>query len=278
MAFITQGKTNIKYILIVIILATIVGGGILIYQFWLVSKEEAFPPIELPKIAECNIDSDCAPCGSGCAPMETAQKDFCHVGIELNECTCVNNKCVTKDETANLILFEKNAAWGPCPPDVICEQSVKLYYSGELIFEGEINATEQLSKETVGNLINQIRLSNIMGKNCEVTPVLDYMSTLKINLDGQIKEIIFPGCEEEVNKIEKLIPLPKGNERDFCGWSTNGNCASNSDCITGGCSGQVCQSKNEEGVITTCEFRDCYVAENYGLECKCQDSKCQWLK
>ena len=56
---ITQGKTNIKYLLIVVILAAIVGGGIFIYQYWLlpqmqtISFEKLLPnpsptPIEFP--------------------------------------------------------------------------------------------------------------------------------------------------------------------------------------------------------------------------------------
>ncbi len=40
MYFIKQGKTNWKYILIVVILAAVVGGGILAWQFWWVPKEE----------------------------------------------------------------------------------------------------------------------------------------------------------------------------------------------------------------------------------------------
>jgi len=53
MPFITQGKTNLKYILIVIILAVIVGGGILGYYNWRIAKHEArlteFPEIKFPK-------------------------------------------------------------------------------------------------------------------------------------------------------------------------------------------------------------------------------------
>jgi len=74
---------------------------------------------------------------------------------------------------------------------------------------------------------------------------------------------------------EKCLSL---TNEEFCGSSTYGNCVSDSDCMGGGCSGQVCQSKNEEGVITTCEYRDCYAAKDYGLECKCADNKCQWSK
>jgi len=63
---------------------------------------------------------------------------------------------------------------------------------------------------------------------------------------------------------------------EFCGWSTAGVCSGNSDCMTGGCSGQVCQSKNEEPVATTCEYVDCYDAESYGLSCGCVNGRCEW--
>jgi len=62
----------------------------------------------------------------------------------------------------------------------------------------------------------------------------------------------------------------------FCGWSTNGSCTSDADCTSGGCSGQVCQSKSEEPVITTCEYKDCYNADASGVECGCLAGKCQW--
>ncbi len=72
-------------------------------------------------------------------------------------------------------------------------------------------------------------------------------------------------------KVEQ-IPPPEG----FCGTSTLGSCATSADCVSGGCSGQVCQSKDEESVITTCEFRDCYNAAAYNLKCECFNNKCQW--
>lgn len=66
------------------------------------------------------------------------------------------------------------------------------------------------------------------------------------------------------------------NTKGFCGTSTLGTCNSDADCMSGGCSGQVCQSKSEEPIITTCEYRDCYNAEAYGLTCGCLNKKCQW--
>ena len=61
----------------------------------------------------------------------------------------------------------------------------------------------------------------------------------------------------------------------FCGWSTYSPCSKDSDCQAGGCSGQVCE-KRGEGTVTTCEFRDCYIAENYNLTCQCINNQCQW--
>jgi len=44
MTLIVQGKTNLKYILIVVIFAIFAGGGILTYQYWWLPKQET-PPI-----------------------------------------------------------------------------------------------------------------------------------------------------------------------------------------------------------------------------------------
>ncbi len=84
------------------------------------------------------------------------------------------------------------------------------------------------------------------------------------------------GTELDKTWIEQIEKTLTSGSEDFCGWSTYGNCSSDSDCITGGCSGQVCQSKYEETVITTCEWRDCFDAGKYGLGCRCIDGKCQW--
>jgi eight-cysteine-cluster-containing protein len=61
----------------------------------------------------------------------------------------------------------------------------------------------------------------------------------------------------------------------FCGWSTYSFCLKDSDCQVGGCNNQVCERKGEE-TITTCEWKDCYRAEDYNLTCQCINNKCQW--
>jgi len=72
--------------------------------------------------------------------------------------------------------------------------------------------------------------------------------------------------------------IDNGNQYDFCGLSTYDKCDSNKDCAPGGCSGQICLSKKQESLITTCEWKDCYQAEKYGLTCRCFNKQCQWIK
>jgi eight-cysteine-cluster-containing protein len=67
-------------------------------------------------------------------------------------------------------------------------------------------------------------------------------------------------------------------KEDFCGNSTFGNCVADTDCVTGGCSREVCQSRSEEPIITTCEYKDCYNTQVYNLKCGCAQNKCQWIK
>lgn len=74
-------------------------------------------------------------------------------------------------------------------------------------------------------------------------------------------------------------PLNLNDTREpqaFCGWNTNASCNSDAGCKRAGCSSQVCISLSQFSVTTTCEWRDCYNASAYGLECRCVDNKCQW--
>lgn len=83
--------------------------------------------------------------------------------------------------------------------------------------------------------------------------------------------------EFEIGDGEKKIDLPLPQE-EFCGISTKGKCSLSSDCTIGGCSGQVCQSKSEKPVDTTCEWKDCFDAGAYGIGCGCLGGECQWVE
>ena len=80
--------------------------------------------------------------------------------------------------------------------------------------------------------------------------------------------VVISGCSEAPGEKEDL--------GGFCGLSTSGFCTADADCVTDGCSGQVCRSTSEEPVITTCEYRNCYNEDEYGLSCGCVNNGCKW--
>ncbi len=88
----------------------------------------------------------------------------------------------------------------------------------------------------------------------------------------EIKELeLKPAPEEKSTQLRE-------KEIGFCGWSTKFPCQTDEDCLKSGCSGQVCQGKNEPAIITTCEWRDCYDADIYKVKCGCFKGKCQWYQ
>tara|TARA_B100001971_G_C17988261_1_gene430984 strand:+ start:133 stop:444 length:312 start_codon:yes stop_codon:yes gene_type:complete len=58
---------------------------------------------------------------------------------------------------------------------------------------------------------------------------------------------------------------------------TDAECTASSDCITGGCSGTLCQSKDAPPMFTTCEFLPEYTCYKQ-IDCGCVNYKCQWEK
>ena len=97
--------------------------------------------------------------------------------------------------------------------------------------------------------------------------------------DTDYKDLDMTGAEEVkiAEAILESFQFVQSSRMDgFCGRSTNGQCSADADCTAGGCSGQVCQSKSEEPVITTCEYTECYNAQIYGKTCGCVNKKCQW--
>jgi len=63
--------------------------------------------------------------------------------------------------------------------------------------------------------------------------------------------------------------------QEFCGISTSGSCTSDEECTITGCSAEICQSVNEESMISICEWKDCYNNANH--ECNCVDNQCKWI-
>ncbi len=56
----------------------------------------------------------------------------------------------------------------------------------------------------------------------------------------------------------------------------SGECSSDADCITNGCSGQLCVPESKaSGIITTCEYKEEYRCLKL-TNCGCVEGKCAW--
>lgn len=132
-----------------------------------------------------------------------------------------NNDSILNDPN---LLYAKRALIGFCRTKSgnggSCHFNTYLYSSGKLIIEsGELAVVKSggekatayptinkvLDKNLMDGIIKQIRDSGVMDKSCEAEMIMDYYVDYFINLDGIKKEVKFPGCESELNKIDELI-------------------------------------------------------------------------
>ena len=72
-------------------------------------------------------------------------------------------------------------------------------------------------------------------------------------------------CEEQIK--EKPVDIVDIKDTE---------CSSDSDCATGGCSGQICGEKEKvKDIVTTCEYLPEYDCLRL-TDCRCINDKCQW--
>jgi eight-cysteine-cluster-containing protein len=86
----------------------------------------------------------------------------------------------------------------------------------------------------------------------------------KVCPDGSSVVRIPPDCEFE-QCPESQDPIAKEQPQ----------CTADEDCIRGGCSGTICQSKDAERIFTTCEYREEYACYQYS-GCGCSNGRCGW--
>ncbi len=200
---------------------------------------------QLPAPPATNLTCDATtPCPSGyeCYKFEDRNAPICFEG---NPCTrCASGKCIIFESYPPQVRCTDT-----CPED--CEPNGVPYC-------GAIGTRSEGWYDNNG----LIKYENCAGCVAECKNI------------GTRSEGWYSSCDGSLIRWEQCAG--QQSQEDFCGWSTNGACSSDSDCMRGGCSGQVCQSKSEEPVITTCEYRDCYNAGADSLSCGCIEGKCVW--
>jgi eight-cysteine-cluster-containing protein len=235
----------------------------------------------------CKADTDCVrlnkccDCGIGeyvnqyhqVEPLCTGPQ--CGCPIQLSHGECQDNKCtaVADDIEPQPPIEEKVSIFsghGECGSPKNPES-----YNTEsgLTFRGRVGAANPCRSASV--IVKKIMtpddhyyVLNVTTKptDAEICVQCTGYVPWEINITGYWGRVdIYYGSQ-------KVFPDKAG----FCGWSTGGSCSTDADCWEGGCSGQVCQGKDEEPVITTCEWKDCYDNNKLGLDCGCIAGKCQW--
>ena len=142
-------------------------------------------------------------------------------------------------------------------------------FQGAYVFHIDVNDIDlrgrisHESRETMLKTGSYYQSENAVKRSLYIEDTLYTISEnmIKANDLGDLKEI----------STVKLV-----SSAGFCGKSTYAACASDDDCSAGGCSGQVCQGTGED-IATTCEYRDCYDTNRYGVSCGCVEDRCQWV-
>lgn len=157
----------------------------------------------------------------------------------------------------------------PAPPVFDTEQVKSLFIPPP---EKKIEILKDVQQKLEIKLPEQAKASEVLKRVIERQTIkLQKLQTDKPIEPTKPVEIIEP---ENVN--QETNGTIREEVKNFCGKSSYGPCQTDTDCVTSGCSGQVCQSRNEEPIVTTCEWRDCYDAKKFNLRCGCFEGKCQW--
>jgi len=234
----------------------------------------------------CQKDSDCVrlnsccDCGLGVYVNTYNQKPECPPGeprcacaMRLSHGECNASRCVAvagdatepPPQEAGLSF---NYSQGECGGEVA---PVRVEAGSGIAFSGAVGAGS-VCRTAAAELV---RVDNHYALNISTRAIPGVAACIKCigaipweaNITG------YNGLVEVYYDGRKVFPAASTG---FCGASTGGSCSKDSDCISGGCSGQVCQAAAEPPVITTCEYRECYNAQAYGLSCGCVSGGCAW--
>lgn len=226
------------------------------------------------KDEDCVRLNSCCDCGLGGYVNRYNQQPECPLGeprcmcpIALSKGLCLNNECVAAPENTTSIDVTFKSEQGRCGGEAAPE---RVDGDGWVFLNGSMQGaypcfaiSADFEKSDDGYVLDLTTKAIPGVDNCIAcvgavpwaANITGYSGSISVRYDGR-----------------EVFPAKSG----FCGWSTNGTCSGDGDCVSGGCSGQVCQGASEEPVITTCEYRECYDAQAYGISCGCVSGSCGW--
>lgn len=120
----------------------------------------------------------------------------------------INLNTTDKNRDQESLIFKHFAGGSEGDSEKGWEQYTYLYNSGKLLFVGDVNKEVQLDDETMDTIINTIRKSGILERDCSEGPlIVDFIEEYEINLDGKTKNINVEdtGCIESLKEINNII-------------------------------------------------------------------------
>lgn len=194
MSFITQGKTNWKFLLIVAIIASAVGGGIWWYTKQNLPISQILDIKTTKDIKYCEQDSDCKyTCGCGAIN----KNEICHDEGATYDCVnhevrCENNICITGEEIIGGI--NETAGW-------------QTYRNEEYGFE--VKYPDSWTAKEDRSLMNGLSISFMspenFQKNEKEKPVLSEYGDLFVNIK---EDFSFSSAKDWLNWYYKNLSTP----------------------------------------------------------------------
>jgi hypothetical protein len=124
---------------------------------------------------------------------------ICDKGKGENKCNCPAD--------CDGLIFKKTFIQDPCPdPDNSCWQREYLFGSGEYrVLNKNGTTTKVLDSATLQAFKDYLVSSGLLTKTCGIELVADYWVTYNLSLRNQKNVVTFPGCQEEMAKLEEYL-------------------------------------------------------------------------
>ena len=109
--------------------------------------------------------------------------------------------------------FTKEENWADCTQSQ-CYQKTILDGNGTMTKEGDISLYTFVNVFDLITITSKIESIKLFQKDCSLVEnqtLANYSATTTIQHKGETKEIIYPGCKEELEQIEKLFPKTQTN-------------------------------------------------------------------
>ena len=104
----------------------------------------------------------------------------------------------------NDLLFLKREQLEPTADSGLTIRSTEIYNSGKVITRGRGAIVKSIDQEVVEAVKTKIKETDIMNKDCQTEPVVDYKTTYYVVQEDQAKSIILPNCSGQLKEIEQV--------------------------------------------------------------------------